>query len=556
MTTRDLAALLEQLIVGWEHETVEFKRAGDGVSTSDIGKYFSALANEANLRGADTAWLVFGVDNATRTVVGTDYRPEPERLHGTKKQIADGTAPSVTFREIHTVHHPLGRVVLFEIPPAPRGMPIAWNGHYYARAGESLTNLGLDKLDTIRAQTASSDWSAEVVAAARLNDLDSQAVEHARRVFAEKHAARFNAEQVASWSVETLLERLRLIRNGMLTRAALLLLGRREAAHLLTPHPAQMTWRLEGEERAYEHFDPPFLLASSALYRRIRNIQLRVLPDDTLLPVEVAKYDQKIVLEALHNCIAHQDYLRNARVVVTEYPDRLVFENDGGFFEGQPADYLSGARTPRRYRNPHLAQAMVELNMIDTMGYGIHLMFSGQARRYFPLPDFDLGTRDVVRLTVHGRVIDLAYSRALIQNTALSLDDILALDRVQKRLHVEPGAVRRLRRAGLIEGRAPNLHVSAVVAKATSSKAEYIRMRGQNDAFYERLVLDFLESFKTASRADLDELFRGKLSEQLSEAQQRTKISSILTRMRRNGQVRNSGTRKQPRWELASTNAE
>ncbi len=55
-----------------ENEVVEFKQASDGYSTDDIGKYFSALANEANLRGANGGWLVFGVNNKTRGVVGTD----------------------------------------------------------------------------------------------------------------------------------------------------------------------------------------------------------------------------------------------------------------------------------------------------------------------------------------------------------------------------------------------------------------------------------------------------------------------------------------------------
>jgi ATP-dependent DNA helicase RecG len=115
------------------------------------------------------------------------------------------------------------------------------------------------------------------------------------------------------------------VQNGQITRTTLLLLGKAESAGLLSPHPAQLTWKLEGPERAYEHFGPPFLLNTSRLYQRIRNIQLRLLPEDELLPIEVSKYDQKIVLEALHNCIVHQDYIRNGRVVVTEQPDRLRF---------------------------------------------------------------------------------------------------------------------------------------------------------------------------------------------------------------------------------------
>ena len=64
-----LGALLDQLIANWEDEVVEFKRGKDSYSSSDLGKYLSALANEANLRGKDRGWIVFGVDDKTRKVV-------------------------------------------------------------------------------------------------------------------------------------------------------------------------------------------------------------------------------------------------------------------------------------------------------------------------------------------------------------------------------------------------------------------------------------------------------------------------------------------------------
>lgn len=216
----------------------------------------------------------------------------------------------------------------------------------------------------------------------------------------------------------------------------------------------------------------------------------------------MAKYDQRVVLEALHNCIAHQDYARSGRVVVTERPDRLVLENEGGFFEGQPPDYIGGHKTPRRYRNPFLAQAMAELNMIDTMGYGIHEMHKGQARRYLPLPDYDLSEPGAVRMTIYGGVVDPAYSRLLMQKTDLPLADVLALDRVQKRLPVDDAVARRLRAAGLIEGRKPHYHVSAAVAQATAANADYIRMRAQDDVFYAKLLTDYLDKFGEASRAE------------------------------------------------------
>ncbi|MBU3679791.1 MAG: transcriptional regulator [Candidatus Kapabacteria bacterium] len=551
MDQATLDTLLDELIATWENEVVEFKQAEHDYHTDKIGEYFSALSNEANLRGVDRAWLVFGVNNKTRAVVGSDYRPQPERLHGLKNQIAQSTEPSITFRDIHVLDHAQGRVVLFAIPPAPRGIPIAWKGHYFARAGESRTSLGLDKLDEIRAQTLAQDWTAQPVPGATMAHLDEQAVQVARNAFAKKYANRFPEAEVQAWPVQTFLERARMLRDGQITRATLLLLGRSSAAHLLLPHPAQLTWKLEGQEQAYEHFGLPFLLATSDLYQRIRNVQVRILPDNALIPLEVSKYDRRVVLEALHNCIAHQDYSRSGRIVVTERPATLVFENEGQFFEGLPDDYISGSKTPRRYRNTFMAQAMTELNMIDTMGYGIHLMHQEQARRYFPMPDYDLTEPGFVRLTIYGGVVDLAYSRLLIQKTDLPLDDVLALDRVQKKLPIPDPVVARLKRSGLIEGRKPNLHVSATIANVTEDKAGYIRTRAQDDVFYLKLLMDYLEIFQEASRADIDKLLLGKLSDALNEAQKSNKINNLLTKWRRAGRIVNLGSDKVSRWVSA-----
>ena len=201
-----LADLLNRLIASWEGEVAEFKEAKSTFSSSDLGKYVSALANEANLRGIERAWLVFGVKNSTRTVVGTTYKEAADHLNGDKMTVQSGTG-SFTFREIHVLNHADGRVVLFEIPAAPRGMPIAWNGHHYGRAGESLVALGQDKLDEIRTQTLGSDWSAQIVDGATVADLDEEAIAVARRRFVEKHSNRFTAHQVSGWSDEMFLDR-------------------------------------------------------------------------------------------------------------------------------------------------------------------------------------------------------------------------------------------------------------------------------------------------------------------------------------------------------------
>ncbi len=554
MTPDELSRLLQELITQWENECVEFKEANDNLKTSEIGKYFSALSNEANLRNSRGGWLVFGIRNRDREIVGTSFRQDHVRLHGLKQDIAQGTDPSSSFREIHEIFTDHGRVLLLEIPAAPKGIPIAWNGHYYARNGESLAALSVDKQDEIRRQEADQDWSAIVVPDATADDLDPAALDRTRKILGDKFSERLPETTVQDWGIDALLDKAKLTIRGKVTRAALLLLGRPESTHLLNPFVAELSWKLEGDEQDYEHFHPPFLLETSRLYNRIRNIRLRLERPGELIPIEFPKYDQRIVLEALHNCIVHQDYTRNERILVIERPGELVFQNAGSFFQGKPEDYILENRTPTRYRNRFLAEAMVNLRMIDTMGFGIReIMFRGQMRRFLPMPDFDLRDPSSVVLRLPGRFIDENYSHLLLTIDDLTLTEAMALDRVQKGLPPSEPMLRSLRKRGLIEGRRPSLHISAKVAAATGDKAGYIRTRGQDDSHYRQLIVDYLENFGEASRKDIRELLMEKLPEVLTAQQKENKIHTLLVGLKRTGQIACRGTRRYAHWHLVKS---
>lgn len=547
----ELRQILDQLLEEWENECVEFKEANDNFSTQEIGKYFSALSNEANLKGRSSAWLVFGVENSTKRIVGTRYRQEPEHLHSLKQQIAVSSEPSTSFREIYELDVSGFRIIMFEISPAPRGIPIGSNTLYYARNGESITGLSLAKLDEIRSQGMAEDWSAGICHSATLADLDPNAMARAREIYTGKYSERVSPEMVREWSDTTFLEKVRLAVNGQLNRACLLLLGRPEAAHHIMPAVAQISWKLEGPEVDYEHFHSPFLLSTSALYQRIRNLRLTLLPPGQMIPLEISKYDQRIVLEALHNCIAHQDYMLQERILVIERIGELVFQNAGGFFDGTPDDYIRRERTPTRYRNRILAEAMVHLRMIDTMGLGIRdIMWKGQARRYFPLPDYSSTGPEHVVLHLHGRFIDENYSRALVSHADLPWPELLALDAIQKGREPDEEITSILRKQGLVEGRKSRLHVAADVAVATETQTEYIHHRAFDDNYYCDMVLQYLHTFGEAKRANLNRLLEGKLSDLLTPEQKRKKIENLLQRLRREGKITVGGKGRFATWTL------
>ncbi len=214
---------LQQLLDSFgESEVVEFKEAKNAYDFNKLGKYFSALSNEANLKGLKSAWLVFGVKN-DQTVVCSQFRTDMKDLQSLKKEVADKITSRLTFVEIHEVHHANGRVILFEIPAAPQGFPVAWDGHYFGRDGESLGPLNLEEIERIRAQNRVYDWSAEICQGASIRDLDEEAIKVARREYTTKHSRL--AEEIQAWDDNTFLNKAKLTINGQVTRTAISIIG-------------------------------------------------------------------------------------------------------------------------------------------------------------------------------------------------------------------------------------------------------------------------------------------------------------------------------------------
>lgn len=97
----DVLELIARIEKPYESEVIELKEAKSDFSFKDLGKYFSALSNEAILRGKQDAWLIFGMDD-DKVACGTSYREgNPANLRSLKKEIADRANNRLTLREIH-----------------------------------------------------------------------------------------------------------------------------------------------------------------------------------------------------------------------------------------------------------------------------------------------------------------------------------------------------------------------------------------------------------------------------------------------------------------------
>lgn len=527
-----------------EAATVEFK--GSVQEPAEIGQYLSALANSAALEGHDRGWMVWGVEDGTHIVKGTTFDPFTKKGEGNQSLLMwlqQKTSPKADFT-FHECPHSSGKVILLEIHP-PRTAPVAFSGTRYIRIDSHKTRLGEhpDKEARLWGKLGQlDDWSGEVVSEATIEDLDPEAVGQARQRFTEylvksepdagRHEElRRNAQ---SWDVTTLLNKARLTKAGRITRSALLLLGKDETAHRLSPADAKISWILRdaaGKTVSSQHFGPPFLLASDRVFARIRNVVIEQMPDGTLFPTAIQQYDSWVIRETLHNAVAHQDYRLGGKINVVEYPDRLVFSNLGQFIPPSVEWMLEHQSPPEHYRNQWLIDGMIRLRMIDQIGSGIRRMFETQRDRFFPLPDYSFAASDSgrprVEVTISGQVLDAKYTQTLMKRSDLELSQVLLLDRVQKGVVLSKKEAEQLKRLGLIEGRYPRIFVSGRIAAATGGQALHIRKRGFDNRYYRDLLVELIREHGPIGPAVITELFMDKLPDSLSATQKKAKIKNL-----------------------------
>lgn len=540
------------LINEFESEVVEFKEAKTNYSFNEIGKYFSALSNEANIRGFQEAWLVFGISD-DKKFTGTEFRKQGG-LQNLKKELVNGTNERLTFLEIYEVNMHKCRIIAFQIPPAIRGIPTTWQGAAYAREHESVCPLPMNKVDLIRSQMGM-DWSKEIVREASLDDLDPSAVKRARELFSKCQNDRIKAQEILNQSSDIeVLNKAGLTIKGEITRTALLLLGKSEASHFFDGFIPRITWTLynaDNSVKAYEHFDMPLLLAVDNVYSKIRNEKYRYIAgQQTLFPDEVNQYEPELIKEIINNCIAHQDYRMRGKINVEEFEDRLVFINEGAFIPETIETALEPGYKPPYYRNMFLCNAMVNLYMIDTNSMGIPMMYKIQRDKCFPLPTYDLSVANRVKVIIYGKILDKNYTQLLRAETELNMGTVFLLDKVQKKEIISKENFKMLKREGLVEGRYPNIFVSFKIADLVGQKAVYVRNKGLDDDVCKQLIMKALETMGEASKQEIMEVLENALPEILNEDQKSKKVSNLLQTMKREGLVEAEGKTRHAKWVL------
>lgn len=158
------------------------------------------------------------------------------------------------------------------------------------------------------------------------------------------------------------------------------------------------------------------------------------------------QHEDYSIREALHNCIAHQDYALGGRITVVENEGFLYYSNRGSFIPRSVEKVLRDKGPQKDYRNTCLSHGMVHFNMIDTVGRGIPKLFKEQRRRFFPMPEYEIDDSvKTVSVTIYGIASDDAYTDLLKSDLTLSLMECLWLDAVRTHRPITKEAARHLK---------------------------------------------------------------------------------------------------------------
>lgn len=516
-------------------EYKNLKHKFNGAEKDDIVSYVSAIAN------MEGGHLVVGVQDKTLRIVGIQNFYNYNRQNAIFRLTKDCTnLPSECLDIIEHVTEDTNLTVwVICVPKHQPRRPVYAHKKAWQRIEDSLVELTQSRLDAILSEPlTTADWSAEIVAEATIDDLEPAAIRKAREKFTELYPDR-DAE-IASRDDAKFLNKTGFLIKGKVTRAAIVILGKPESEYYLSPSVCKIRYRRKqsegGEDVDFEIFTIPMILAIEKLGNKISNTQYVFTIDGNIFPEDMRRYDVFTLREPLNNAIAHQDYSKSSMIDVVEYTDeKLVFSNKGQFIPPSVEEVVTEDIPESFYRNRHLAETMRNVKMVDTEGGGIRKLYMQQKKRFFPMPEYDLSSQQV-KCTIQGKILDENFAKILVNNPDLSLPDNILLDAVQKHKTITNDSISYLRKKKYIEGRKPNIFLSASLVKSTKHiglKSSYIKNRSFDDEYFKKLIIDYISKFGKASRKEINELLNNKLSDMLSKNQKFDKITNLLSALKR-----------------------
>ena len=526
-----------------ETEHLEFKEAANQFDFNKLLHYCCALANEGG------GVLILGVTNKPpRRIAGTQAFPNLEKVKG-------DLYPRLHFRvDVDELNDPNGRGLVFHIPSRPVGQPVRVDRIYWMRAGESLTEMSEDRLKQIFAEADESleDFSGKICAAARLDDLEPEALEDFRR----RWLAKSGNIRLAGLGVEQLLADAELAVERQLTYAALILFGKRPALTRLLAN-AEVIFEYRSSEGSIPHqqreeFREGLFLFYDKLWNLVNLRNDLQHYQDGLFIWDIPTFNERAVREAILNAVSHRDYRSQGSIFIRQYPAKIEIVSPGGWPPGVTTETLIYRQ---KARNRRLAEALSRCGLVERAGQGYDEIYTLCVKEAKPLPDFTHTDTHQISVALRGTVQDAAFLRFLGKvgenlQQSFSVEDFLVLDHVRREL-APPDNLRHriaaLRAAGVVEvigrGRGTHYVLSRKFAGFLKERGHYTRRLGLGREQNKELLLSHLKHHN-----------RGRMEEfqQVLPSLSRNQILSLLKELKKSNRIEFVGITRHGHWVLKS----
>jgi ATP-dependent DNA helicase RecG len=527
---------LDKLMRRSENETVEFKEAKQTFDKEKLLQYCCALANEKG------GYLILGVsDEFPRRVVGTQAFFD---IESKKLELLQALRLRV---DIQDVRHPQGRVLIFHIPSRPIGTPLAINGQFWMRAGESLVGMTADQLQQIFSEGVT-DFSA-TFCKATWEDFDPFALERFRKTRFQKS----QDKSILNAPIERLLEDGRLVQNGLLTYAALILFGTHKALALHLPQ-AEIIYEYRTQPNAvtasYRHeFRQGFFAIDNQLWHEIDS-RNDIYPLQLGLVVQnIPTFHERAVREAILNAVTHRDYQHAGSVWMKQTPRTLGITSPGGLMGGITIENMLWKQESR---NRLIAETLVNCGFVERSGVGIDLIYRTQIINSKPAPDFSNTDDFQVALVLNGTVKNEEFIRFLSQIgqerlEAFATEDVLVLDAILDGKPLDSrlrDRVAHLLKIGVIEKAGRNKYMlSRGFYEFSGQRGLYTRQRGLDHQTNKELLLKHIADnhIQGSPLSDLAQVLPNLLHH---------KVQVLLKELRSENKVVVRGMTKGARWFL------
>ena len=365
--------------------------------TFQVAEYFSE-GNESEITEYKQLWRsdflkvisAFANTNGGVLYIGLDDRGKPVGLQSIKKLLEDipntirnklGIIVSVVLEEIEEK-----QTIKITVPSSEA--PVSWKGSFYVRSRSTVQELMGSNLARFLMRKLHCTWEEEVEESV---DLNSSTIESFRRLAAER---------VPSVSVETdeniLLDKLNLLNDGLMTRAAVLLFGKEpqrvhqnavlKIGKFLSETDIQSTDIIKGN--LFQQLDTT-----------LEVLRLKYLMTYThfegLHRIDTLEYPYEALREAVINALIHRDYFSTVETQIRVYPNKLVIMNAGKLPDEISLSSLKGKHVSKP-ANPRLATVFHHAGFIERWGYGTVRIVEQCQKFGLPEPDFEQSENTII----------------------------------------------------------------------------------------------------------------------------------------------------------------